>query len=83
MGGPGTTDPTHIKWANVPLKSLVLAAYGVKAYQVAGPSWMEAQRYDLTVSVPDGATTAQVAVMWRNLLAERFGLVIHHESREL
>jgi uncharacterized protein (TIGR03435 family) len=32
--------------------------------------------------VPAGTSKEEVASMWRNLLAERFGLVLHRESKE-
>lgn len=51
-------------------------------YQIKGPSWISSERYDVQVKLPAGATKDQVRVMWQNLLAERFGLVSHHESKE-
>jgi uncharacterized protein (TIGR03435 family) len=64
------------------MKDLLMTAYDMKAYQVSGPDWMATERYDLIVKVPEGATKAQVNAMWQNLLAERFGVALHHESRE-
>ena len=57
-------------------------AYDVKAYQISGPAWMATERYNVIAKVPEGATKEQVNVMWQNLLAERFGVVLHHESKE-
>jgi uncharacterized protein (TIGR03435 family) len=59
-----------------------MTAYDVKTYQVNGPAWLDTERYDIVARVPAGVTREQVNVMWRNLLAERFGVVLHHESRE-
>jgi uncharacterized protein (TIGR03435 family) len=81
-GGPGTADPTHIRWNSATLKSVLMTAYDVKNYQVSAPGWFDSERYDFAVTVPEGATKAEVGVMWQQLLAERFGLVLHHESRE-
>ena len=64
------------------MKDLIMTAYDLKAYQVSGPDWMTTERYDVIVKVPEGASKAQVNVMWQNLLAERFGMVLHHESKE-
>jgi uncharacterized protein (TIGR03435 family) len=64
------------------MKNLLTAAYDVKPYQISGPAWMGTERYDVIAKLPAGATKEQLAVMWRNLLAERFGVVLHHESRE-
>src|ERR1019366_3276188 len=85
-GGPGTPDPGQITRSNSTLKNLIMAADDVKTYQGSGPasitSWLDTERYDIVAKVPPGATKEQVAVMWQNLLKERFGLVVHHESKE-
>jgi uncharacterized protein (TIGR03435 family) len=61
---------------------MLLTAYDLKIYQVSGPGWLDTERYDVVAKVPPGATKEQVRVMWQNLLAERFGLVLHHEPKE-
>jgi uncharacterized protein (TIGR03435 family) len=81
-GGPGTPDPGQITWTNATLKTLLTIAYDVKNYQVNGPGWLDTERYDIIAKVPEGATKEQVNVMWQNLLKERFGMVLHHESKE-
>ena len=82
IGGPGTPDPRQITWSYATLKDMLMAAYDVYAYQVSGPTWLGSERYDVVAKVPSGATKEQVNVMWRNLLAERFGVTLHHESKE-
>ena len=59
-----------------------MTAYDVQPYQVTAPDWMGNQRYDIIAKVPPGATKAQVNVMWQNLLKERFGMLVHHESKD-
>jgi uncharacterized protein (TIGR03435 family) len=59
-----------------------MKAYDVKTYQIYGPAWLNTERYDIVARVPAGATKEQVNLMWRKLLGERFGVVLHHESRE-
>jgi len=59
-----------------------MTAYNVKGYQLSGPEWLNTERYDVVARVPAGATKEQVMVMWQKLLAERFGVVLHHESKE-
>ncbi len=81
-GGPGTPDPGQITWTYARFFDLLMTAYDVKNYQISGPAWLESERYDVAVRVPAGATKEQVQVMWQNLLAERFGLMLHHEPRE-
>ena len=50
MGG----DAGRVDYANVSLKQVLARAYGVKQYQVSGPSWIDSERYDITAKVPDG-----------------------------
>jgi uncharacterized protein (TIGR03435 family) len=59
-----------------------MTAYDVKEYQVRGPDWLNTERYDIIAKVPAGTTDEQVKRMWQNLLAERFGVVLHHEPKE-
>lgn len=47
-----------------------------------GPEWLSTERYDIVAKLPSGAKKEQVGAMWQNLLAERFGLTLHHDSNE-
>jgi len=80
-GGPGTTDPGQLTWSGVPLKWLLKTAYDVRLYQISGPAWLDSEQYMIVAKVPEGATKEQVNLMWQNLLKDRFGVVVHHESR--
>jgi uncharacterized protein (TIGR03435 family) len=81
-GGPGTRDPTHATFTNVSLTMLINMAYGVRDYQVAAPGWMDSTRFDIVAKVPEGATKDDYKLMLQNLLAERFKLVVHKDSKE-
>jgi uncharacterized protein (TIGR03435 family) len=82
-GGPGTPDPGQITYSNVSMKSLLTTAYGVKGYQISGPSWLDSERFDVVAKIAKGATKEQFQVMFQNLLAERFKLTLHRETKEL
>lgn len=64
------------------LKELVAAAYGEKEYQVSGPDWLTAQRFDVEARMPEGSTKDDAPKMLQALLAERFKLVAHKETSE-
>jgi len=81
-GGPGTNSPGELSGAST-LKNLLMRAYGLKSYQVIGPSWMESARYEIAAKVPPGTSAEKMAWMLQSLLADRFGLVAHRETREL
>jgi len=81
-GGPGTNSPGQLTGV-ASLKALVMRAYQLKDYQVNGPAWMDSQRYEIAAKIPAGVTLSQVSLMVRSLLAERFGLTVHRETKEL
>ena len=69
--------------ANVPLRLLIIRAYELRSFQVAGgPAWIDGERYDLDARASEGTSPRQVYPMLRTLLAERFKLVAHTEKRE-
>jgi uncharacterized protein (TIGR03435 family) len=70
---------------NVPLRLLLQQAYQVQPFQiVGGPSWIASDRFDIVAKAPDGAVTQdQIRPMLRALLADRFKLVAHTETREM
>jgi uncharacterized protein (TIGR03435 family) len=67
--------------AGAALKWLLMTAYNVRSYQISGPAWLDSEGYMIVAKVPGGATKEQVRLMWQNLLKDRFGVVVHHESR--
>ncbi len=82
-GGPGSPDQGQITYTNTSLKQLIQAAYNVKGYQVSGPNWLDSERFDIAAKIPQGATKEQFQKMLQNLLAERFKLALHHETKDL
>jgi uncharacterized protein (TIGR03435 family) len=82
-GGPGTSDPVQITWTNATLRNILMTAYGVQTFLLTAPDWLVTESYDIVAKVPAGATKQQVNIMWQNLLKERFGVVLHHELKEM
>src|SRR5262249_1919444 len=81
-GGPDTNSPGQLRGAAT-LKALLMRAYGLKEYQIIGPAWMDAERFEVVAKVPSNADHALVSKMLQSLLAERFHLATHRETREL
>jgi len=81
-GGPGSNDPTRIRFAGTSLAQIIARAYDIKNYQLSGPDWLNQERFDIEAKIPTGATKEQANIMLQNLLAERFHLVVQHGSKE-
>ncbi|MBS1855384.1 MAG: TIGR03435 family protein [Acidobacteria bacterium] len=78
MGG----DAGRVDYASVSLKDVLARAYNVKRFQITGPSWLDSERYDITAKVPDGVNPDKIPVMLQALLAERFKMQVHRETKE-
>jgi len=84
QGGPGSGDPGRLTYSFSTIRDLMVDAYGVQRSQISGgPNWLDSERFDIVAKVPEGAAKEQVRVMLQNLLAERFKLTLHRESKEL
>ena len=81
-GGPGTSSPTLFHDTAATLLDLVATAWNVDYFQVSSSTPLDRQKFDLQARVPEGATKAQFRIMLQNMLAERFALKAHLESRE-
>ena len=79
MGG----DPGRIDYANVSLHDLIRTAYDVKDYQVVAPDWTNSARFDVQAKLPPDTPKEVRSLMWQAFLAERFGLKVHKESKEV
>jgi uncharacterized protein (TIGR03435 family) len=85
IGGPGTSDPGRITFLNLSLNWLIRTAYDVEDYQLSEPNWLSSPGviYVIEATVRPGATKEQVKRMLQNLLADRFKLTLHRETRDL
>lgn len=70
---------------NVSLRMLIVAAYQKQPFQiVGGPPWQNADKFDITAVATDkAATTDRILEMLQGLLADRFKLKTHVETREV
>jgi uncharacterized protein (TIGR03435 family) len=78
-----TFTATGITGRNVTLKRLLAEAYHLQLNQVLGPGWLDQNEYDIDARTAAVATREQMALMLRNLIAERFKLIQHSEMREM
>jgi len=78
-----TFTPAGFSARNVTLKRLIAEAWSVQLNQVAGPGWIDQNEYDINARTAEGATREQISPMLKSLLAERFKLQDHTETREM
>ena len=69
---------------NAPVMMLIQNAYTVQAYQVVGgAAWINSEGYDIEAKPEGSVDRKQMWLMLQTLLADRFKLVLHHDTREL
>jgi uncharacterized protein (TIGR03435 family) len=84
-GGPGTADPTRMTFTNYSITNMIVLAYSLKYYQLTAPDWTNNKegRYNIEARVRPGATREDANEMIKNLLADRFKLVLRRETKEM
>ena len=75
-------DGGMLRYTNVSLRDVIRTAYRVKEFQIDGPDWLGSERFDIQAKFPAGATEEQAPEMLQALLAERFKLVLHRDTKE-
>jgi uncharacterized protein (TIGR03435 family) len=77
-------DVGQFNVVNMPLIEMVRFAYQVQLQQIeGGPDWATSDRFDIIAKAEGRPTMSQVHAMMRTLLADRFALKMHYETREM
>jgi uncharacterized protein (TIGR03435 family) len=67
---------------NVTLKRCIIGAYVVGPHQIfGGPDWLDLDRFEITAIADQPVGDSALMAMLQNLLAERFKLALHRETR--
>lgn len=88
-GGGGSSihiTPGRVSMSNVTLRKVILNAYGIpddREYALAGPDWLGADRFGINATFPPDTAGPAIREMLRTMLAERFQLALHRETRQL
>jgi len=77
------TSPTSLTMTKIRLKSAIKWAWSVTGYQVSGPAWLDTERYDIFAKTAGPVGEDQLRLMLRALLADRFKLAFHSETKVL
>jgi uncharacterized protein (TIGR03435 family) len=79
------TGHGHLDATNVTVIRCIMGAYGVGPHQISGaPAWLDSDRFAISAKA-DRPTNddAVLMLMLQDLLADRFKLVLHRESRTI
>jgi bla regulator protein BlaR1 len=78
---------------NISVQFLMELAYGLKDAQISGaPRWVESEHFAIEAKPEDGfmdqklsrdERSRQISLMMQSLLADRFKLAMHHETKEM
>ena len=68
---------------NATLGSVIRLAYGLREFETVGaPEWVNTDRFDIQARGPQGAVESEGPRRLQSLLAERFALKVHRETRD-
>jgi uncharacterized protein (TIGR03435 family) len=63
---------------------LISTAYGIDGDKVVGgPSWLDTDRFEVIAKAPNSTAPETVKLMLQGLLAERFMLVVHNDTKPM
>jgi uncharacterized protein (TIGR03435 family) len=74
--------PGSLTMRGVSLRECIAWAYGVQNIQVSGPDWIGETRFDIAAKSEGGAKQAELRAMLQSLLADRFKLALHRETKD-
>ncbi len=87
--GPGTGfdfNGASLRITNATVQYLIRSAFRVQSDQiVGGPAWLDSDRYDIDAKTggTEKISPELFRTMLQNLLADRFGLKTHRETRQM
>jgi uncharacterized protein (TIGR03435 family) len=66
------------------ISGLAFIAFGKKqGFEIESQPWMNTTYFAVDATLPEGATKADLPIMVQHLLEDRFGLKVHHVSRQV
>lgn len=85
---PGQTLGLHfdgalVRGVGLSLRDYLATAYKTKGILISGPDWTATDRFNISATLPEGGSRAQVPEMFQTLLADRFHVKLHNEKKEL
>jgi len=78
-------QPGRVTAVNMTLRELIRGINRLQSYQMVdnGEAWLSTDRWDIVAKAADDAPIELLVVMMKALVADRFKLVTHRETREM
>jgi uncharacterized protein (TIGR03435 family) len=77
-------SPDRFHRANITLRSLINYAYDMREFRIiGGPAWIASDRWEVSAKAESAVPPAAMPKLVQRLLADRFALKAHAETREL
>jgi bla regulator protein blaR1 len=83
-GSGSSSSNTHngvLTGTNISLKNFIMRAYRMLDYQISGPEWLQDERFDIAAKPPAGGKEEDFPLMMRSMLADRFKLEAHKDTK--
>jgi uncharacterized protein (TIGR03435 family) len=77
------SPPGSLIMSNVRFTRVMQWAYRVQDYQITGPGWINDERFDIVAKAATPVPENQLRIMLQELLAERFKLALHRQTKEM
>lgn len=77
------TAPGSLTFRNASLLRLICWAWDIPQFQVEGPDWMRDQSFDIVAKSASGGDDDRLRLMLRKVLADRFGVKVHVDQKEM
>jgi uncharacterized protein (TIGR03435 family) len=84
LSGGMRYGPGSLTLSNTTLEGLVSWAYSMQDFQIVdAPRWFRSERYDVAAKAHGAPDVGHLKLLLQELLADRFKLRVHHETRSL
>jgi uncharacterized protein (TIGR03435 family) len=81
--GKTEISPGNLRMRDVTVATCIKWAYGVQDSQILGPDWLQSEHFDIIARADEPVPGEQLKLMMGALLADRFKLTFHRQTKEL
>ena len=83
-GGSQIQPGGRVTVTNTSIRDVLRIIYDLPVFAIVGaPEWFSSERYDIAAQASGNPSMEELKQMMRNLLIERFKIVLHQETRQI